>query len=464
MNVANPMAVQAAGMPAAAQGQAVSAPAQTLTGLFAMEMGNALQGMPQLAELPQFAEGLSEDDMEALSNLMAMIQALFANDNPQQLQLEGEGSEQLSADALQALQTLIAKYGGALEGQTGAAVTQTDKQAVVTAFMNQGLSQEEAETFTNMLLAMAKPVNGQKSAGLEMVTKQVHELFEALGVEVSKEDKTQSAGKNPMIQQAASLAAFRLSQSVRTGEQRNTSDAQTIQNLQMNQALSKYQAETGIRNISAKTVEAQGSLSTGTQVTSPADGQQSQPMTAPVVTQGNLIDGAAGEQTAVSSRHVVHADQFATEMSDLFVKQMKLGTFRGFSEAKITLNPESLGQVDVKLTLQNGMLTAHFTAETKNGKELLDNQMSQLRTALINQGLQVDRLEVSQPQQQQNAAFAFQQQQREQARQQQNNQNQQQKNDGEQAEFSIDQLVEGTGTVDRTLTRMRGLRNVEYTV
>ncbi|HZG15083.1 MAG TPA: flagellar hook-length control protein FliK [Candidatus Bathyarchaeia archaeon] len=463
MNVANPIAVQAAVMPAAAQGQVVSGPAQTLTGVFAMEMGNALQGMPQLAELPTFAEGMSEEDMEALANLMAMLQAMFAENNPQQLQLEGEGAELLGEDAVQTLQSLIAKYAGALEVQTAASVAQADKQAVVNAFMNQGLSQEEAETFTNMLLVMAKPASGQKNAGIETVTQQVNKLLEALGVEISKEEKSQSAVKNPLLQQNASFAAFRLNQTAQVSDQHNTADAQSIQNLQMNQALSKYQAEIGIRNISAKTVEVQGVMAAGTQAATPTEGQQSQPLTAPVTVQGNLITGVAEEQTAVSSRQVVNADQFATEMTDLFVKQMKLGTFRGFSEAKITLNPESLGQVDVKLTLQNGMLTAHFTAETKAGKELLDNQMSQLRTALMNQGLQVERLEVSQPQQQQNAAFTFQQQ-REQARQQQNNQNQQKQDDGEQAEFSIEKLVEGTGTVDRSLNRLRGLRNVEYTV
>jgi len=463
MNVANSIVSQAAVMLAGAQGQAVSGPVEALTGAFAMEMGTALQGMPQLAELPQFAEGMSQEDMEALSNLMAMMQALFAGNNPQQLQLEGEGTELLGEDAVQALQSLIAKYAGDLEGQTAATVGQADKQAVVTAFMTQGLSQEEAETFTNMLLVMAKPVTGQKSAGLETVTQQVNKLLEALGVEISNEEKPQSAVKNPLLQQSASFAAFRLNQTAQVNDQRNTADAQSIQNLQMNQALSKYQAEIGMRNISAKTVEVQGVMTAGTQATAPTEGQQAQPLTAPVAAQGNLITGGTEEQTTVSSRQVVNADQFATEMADLFVKQMKLGTFRGFSEAKITLNPESLGQVDVKLTLQNGMLTAHFTAETKTGKELLDNQMSQLRTALMNQGLQVERLEVSQPQQQQNAAFSFQQQ-REQARQQQNNQNQQKQDDGEQAEFSIEKLVEGTGTVDRTLNRLRGMRNVEYTV
>jgi len=463
MNVANPIVSQAAVMPAGVQGQVVSGPAEALTGAFATEMGTALQGMPQLAELPLFAEGMSEEDMEALSNLMAMMQALFADNNPQQQQLEGEGTEQLGEDAVQSLQALIAKYAGDLEGQTAATVGQADKQAVVTAFMNQGLSQEGAETFTNMLLVMAKPATGQKSAGLETVTQQVNKLLEALGVEISKEEKPQSAVKNPLLQQNASFAAFRLNQTAQVSDQRNSADAQSIQNLQMNQALSKYQAEIGVRNHSAKVVEGQGVMTAGTQAAAPTDGQQSQPLTAPVATQGNLITGIAEEQTAVSPRQVVNADQFATEMTDLFVKQMKLGTFRGFSEAKITLNPESLGQVDVKLTLQNGMLTAHFTAETKTGKELLDNQMSQLRTALMNQGLQVERLEVSQPQQQQNAAFTFQQQ-REQARQQQNNQNQQKQDDGEQAEFSIEKLVDGTETVDRPLNRLLGLQNVEYTV
>lgn len=91
------------------------------------------------------------------------------------------------------------------------------------------------------------------------------------------------------------------------------------------------------------------------------------------------------------------------------------------------------------------MITAHFSAETTAGKELLDNQLPQLRAALTQQGLQVDRLEVNQ--QQQAGSLPFQQQQRE-RQQQQNNENQQSDRQ-DKAEFSLDALVEGSDEISK---------------
>lgn len=55
-----------------------------------------------------------------------------------------------------------------------------------------------------------------------------------------------------------------------------------------------------------------------------------------------------------------------------------------------------MGQVDVKITMQNGNLIAQFLTEHSGAKDMLEQQMSQLRSALQSQGLQVEKLEVSQ--------------------------------------------------------------------
>ena len=67
----------------------------------------------------------------------------------------------------------------------------------------------------------------------------------------------------------------------------------------------------------------------------------------------------------------------------------------GVSQARISLYPENLGQVDVRISSHNGVLTAHLVADTWIAKELLDGQLDHLRQALQNQGLQVNKLEVS---------------------------------------------------------------------
>ncbi|MFC5702131.1 flagellar hook-length control protein FliK [Cohnella faecalis] len=92
----------------------------------------------------------------------------------------------------------------------------------------------------------------------------------------------------------------------------------------------------------------------------------------------------------------IPVQQFADQMEKFLVKQFVLTQGNGISEAKITLHPEHLGQVDIKIVLQNGQLTAQFVTEHLTARDLLENQLSQLRTALQGQGLQVDRMEVVQ--------------------------------------------------------------------
>ncbi|SDE69699.1 flagellar hook-length control protein FliK [Fontibacillus panacisegetis] len=92
----------------------------------------------------------------------------------------------------------------------------------------------------------------------------------------------------------------------------------------------------------------------------------------------------------------VPVEKFSQEMSGFLVSKFDIVKANGISEAKISLYPEHLGQVDVKITMQNGLLTAQFVTEHAFAKESLEAQMAQLRQALQSQGLQVNKLEVTQ--------------------------------------------------------------------
>ncbi|GEM_PF-1204411 len=118
--------------------------------------------------------------------------------------------------------------------------------------------------------------------------------------------------------------------------------------------------------------------------------EASQPLTT-----AHDVKPAMTAEAAKPAAPVVHASQLAKDMGDLMVKQLSFQKGDGFSEAKITLMPEHLGQVTVKLAMVNGQLTAQFIADTFVGRELLDSQLSQLRASLQNQGIQVEKLEVT---------------------------------------------------------------------
>lgn len=105
----------------------------------------------------------------------------------------------------------------------------------------------------------------------------------------------------------------------------------------------------------------------------------------------------SGTQVAVKpAAPPVPVEHFANEMTNFIINKLEIVKQHGVTEARISLNPEHLGQVDIKLTMQNGQLVAQFMTRTSEARELIDQQMAQLRAALTAQGLQVEKIEVSQ--------------------------------------------------------------------
>lgn len=131
----------------------------------------------------------------------------------------------------------------------------------------------------------------------------------------------------------------------------------------------------------------------------------------------------AVQNASITSEAVINADTLVEDMNAFMMSKLRLQTGNGLTEARLTLNPEALGQVDVKLTLQNGQLVAQFSAHTLMGKETLESQMAQLRATLQSQGIQVEKMEVTQSPSLQSGMFQDQRHQQ-QSRQFNNRQNQ----------------------------------------
>ncbi|WP_284639045.1 flagellar hook-length control protein FliK [Paenibacillus silviterrae] len=150
------------------------------------------------------------------------------------------------------------------------------------------------------------------------------------------------------------------------------------------------------------------------------------------------------------------AATFTDDMTRFVVSSFSIQTSsEGFTEAKLSLYPQHLGHVEVKLSMQHGQLTAHFIADNAAGKEMLENQMAQLRSSLQNQGIQIEKIEVSQSQSFQSGMFQEQ-------RQQQPGQSGKQSKSGNK---NLDTLeVEGTDGADFQKTRaaLTGTGVIDY--
>lgn len=119
------------------------------------------------------------------------------------------------------------------------------------------------------------------------------------------------------------------------------------------------------------------------------------------------------------------------------LNRSQFGQAGGMTKMLIKMYPENLGTIRVELIQKDGMMTARLLANTALGKEMLDSQLHQLKSAFANSNVQVERLEVTQAlqdpnkndkQQQFNQAFK---------QQQQNNNNEPNENEEtpEQASF-----------------------------
>jgi len=67
----------------------------------------------------------------------------------------------------------------------------------------------------------------------------------------------------------------------------------------------------------------------------------------------------------------------------------------GVSELEMQLHPESLGNLHIKLTAKDGVLTAQFTAQNDIVKNVLESQMVQLKENFKEQGVTVEAIEVT---------------------------------------------------------------------
>ena len=94
--------------------------------------------------------------------------------------------------------------------------------------------------------------------------------------------------------------------------------------------------------------------------------------------------------TPVPVRH------FSAELSEMIPERMQLMKNGDESHIRIKLSPENLGQLDIRLTNADGKVTAHIVTATSAAKDMIESQLHQLRHSLVQQGVQLDKVEVIQ--------------------------------------------------------------------
>ncbi len=95
---------------------------------------------------------------------------------------------------------------------------------------------------------------------------------------------------------------------------------------------------------------------------------------------------------AISNQHgYVTAENIVNQITE----QIKLTRGNNFSSIELTLNPESLGKVNIQVVAKDGAVTAQIVAETEMAKNAIESHIFELRNTLSEQDIKVDAVEVT---------------------------------------------------------------------
>lgn len=78
------------------------------------------------------------------------------------------------------------------------------------------------------------------------------------------------------------------------------------------------------------------------------------------------------------------------------LNRVQIANNNGTVKLMLRLFPENLGQIRIEIMQQDGVMQARILATTAAGKELLDSSLNQLKTSLVAQNIQMDRIDIAQ--------------------------------------------------------------------
>lgn len=106
------------------------------------------------------------------------------------------------------------------------------------------------------------------------------------------------------------------------------------------------------------------------------------------------------QNSAVSDTHPVTsaaraAEENVLKFSQALVKSGQLLLSAGTADMRIRLRPEHLGDLRLRIMMEEGILSATFTAQSQQVKEILESHLSLLKQSLKDQGIHVEKFVVT---------------------------------------------------------------------
>lgn len=116
----------------------------------------------------------------------------------------------------------------------------------------------------------------------------------------------------------------------------------------------------------------------------------------PALSQVNIVlqNNTVSVSRAVTAG-VRDAEESVMKFSQALVKSGQLLLSAGTADMRIRLKPEHLGDLRLRIMMDEGILSATFTAQSQQVKEILESNMSSLKQSLKDQGINVEKFVVT---------------------------------------------------------------------
>ncbi|WP_342542756.1 flagellar hook-length control protein FliK [Paenisporosarcina sp. FSL H8-0542] len=204
------------------------------------------------------------------------------------------------------------------------------------------------------------------------------------------------------------------------------------------------------------------------------DGNAARAEPVPTEVNGQVLTGTASEVAKASQAPTrpeasappaptVRMSNLIEELGGVLKGSFRLNGTQEGTQIKVNIFPEHLGHLDIRLTASEGKIAAQIFTSNLLAKEALELQVNQLRNSLLQQGVTLDRIEISQQSSQ--PSFGQQNAHPDQrfSQQQQQQQQQQQKQGNASHNKNGYQRIEEEAAVERYHSS-EGLMKVDYTI
>lgn len=109
----------------------------------------------------------------------------------------------------------------------------------------------------------------------------------------------------------------------------------------------------------------------------------------------NQPEGVSMDRSMAVTDPSNYIEKNIDKMSTEILKSMDVIREGEISTVKVSLHPKELGDMEIRLTMENGKISGKLILETAELKQLFQGKMQELQDTLKNQNIQVQKLEVS---------------------------------------------------------------------